>query len=99
MNGSVLVAAVVLVAQSAAPDPALQSLQWGRGLLEQKPGWYSSPAARAIADVVLVYQSTHGAWPKNTDLTKPPATPEALAAIHASGEANTIDNDGTTLPM
>ena len=99
MKWSVLVAAVALVMQSAAPDPARQSLQWGRGLLEQKPGWYGSPAARAIADAVLVYQSPHGAWPKNTDLITPPATPAALAAIHASGEANTIDNGATTLPM
>ena len=57
------------------------------------------PAARAIADAVLVYQSPHGAWPKNTDLIEPPATPAALAAIHTSGEANTIDNNATTLPM
>ena len=47
---------------------------------------------------MLLYQSPHGAWPKNTDLTKP-ATPEALARIHGSGEANTIDNGATTLPM
>jgi PelA/Pel-15E family pectate lyase len=96
MKWSLVVAAAALVAQSVAPDPAPQ---WGRALIEQKPGWYGSAAARTIADAVLVYQSPHGAWPKNTDLTKPPATPAALAAIHASGEANTIDNDATTLPM
>jgi PelA/Pel-15E family pectate lyase len=96
MTWSVLVPAVLIAIQSAAP---VATVQWGRGVLEQKPAWYSSPAARAIADVVLVYQSPHGAWPKNTDLIKPPATPAALAAIHAGAETNTIDNGATTLPM
>ena len=96
MKWSVLVPAAVIAIQSAAPAPPVQ---WGRGVLEQKPAWYSSPAARTIADAVLVYQSPHGAWPKNTDLIEPPATPAALAAIHAGAEANTIDNGATTLPM
>ena len=96
MTWSAIVSAAVLVTQSAAPDAARP---WGRGVLEQKPAWYASPAARAIADVVLVYQSPHGAWPKNTDLTRRPATPEAVAAMHQSGDANTIDNGATTMPM
>ena len=93
MNWSVLVPAAAIAIQSATPTPALQ---WGRGVLEQKPDWYATPAARAVADAVLVYQSPHGAWPKNTDLIKPP---EAVAEIHAGGDANTIDNGATTLPM
>jgi PelA/Pel-15E family pectate lyase len=92
----VVVLMAVVVAQTVAPAP---QVRWGTGVLQQQRSWYGSPEARAVADAVLVYQSPHGAWPKNTDLTKPPATPEALALIHTSGEANTIDNGATTLPM
>jgi PelA/Pel-15E family pectate lyase len=90
MKWSVLVLAAATAIQSAAPPPVLS---WGRGVVEQRPAWYASPAARAIADAVLAYQSPHGAWPKNTDLTRAPATP----VDHR--EATTIDNGATTLPM
>jgi PelA/Pel-15E family pectate lyase len=73
-------------------------LKWGTGLLHQEPGWYASVEARAAADNVLRYQSTVGAWPKNTDLLAP-ATPEALAVVESGGKANTIDNGATTGPM
>ena len=88
--------AAIVVAQAVAPEA---QLRWGSGVLEQQRSWYASAEARAVADAVVLYQSAHGAWPKNTDLTKPPATAEALARIQASGEANTIDNGATTLPM
>jgi PelA/Pel-15E family pectate lyase len=96
MKWTALVFASVLAAQNAAVTPPLQ---WGRAVLEQPAAWYTSAAARALADIVLVYQSPHGAWPKNTDLTRPLATPDAIAAMHASGEANTIANGATTEPM
>jgi PelA/Pel-15E family pectate lyase len=73
-------------------------LKWNAGLLRQKPAWYASDEARAVADSVLRYQSSVGAWPKNTDLLTP-ATPEALAAVEKGGKANTIDNGATTLPI
>jgi PelA/Pel-15E family pectate lyase len=80
--------------------PAAESppLRWGSSALRQKPEWYASAAARAAAATVLGYQSTAGAWPKNTDLLAP-ATPTALAAVAKGGLANTIDNGATTTPL
>lgn len=80
--------------QADAPPVAVS---W-TAALGQKSEWYATSEARAIADNVLPYQSVHGAWPKNTDLTKP-LTPEITAAIEQTGEANTIDNGATTTPM
>jgi PelA/Pel-15E family pectate lyase len=85
-----------------APPPqggtAQSPLPWGSAMLRQKPDWYATSEARKVADSVLLYQSTHGAWPKNTDLTKP-ATPQVFAEIQNSGSADTIDNGATTIPM
>ena len=85
---------LAMIQSSAAPG----ALRWGEVVLRQTPGWYGSAEARSAADNVLRYQSSEGAWPKNTDLLAP-ATPEALAAVEKGGKANTIDNNGTTLPM
>jgi PelA/Pel-15E family pectate lyase len=84
--------ALALSFQAPSPVP------WGSAMLRQKPDWYGTPEARKVADSVLQYQSTHGAWPKNTDLTKP-ATPQVRAEIQNSGSADTIDNGATTMPM
>jgi PelA/Pel-15E family pectate lyase len=94
-------AAALLVGESSplsAAAPAAPPLRWGTRLLQAKPDWYASAEARSAADTVLRYQSTHGAWPKNTDLLAP-ATPEALAAVEKDGKANTIDNGATTTPI
>ncbi len=77
--------------------PAKQR-RWGDYYLRQKPEWYASAEACRVADNVLLYQSQHGAWPKNTDLLAP-VTPAALKAVQAGGKADTIDNGATTLPM
>jgi PelA/Pel-15E family pectate lyase len=77
---------------------ATGAIRWGQSALRQDPDWYASAEARAAADTVLLYQSPHGAWPKNTDLFKSvPA--DTLVRIHAGKEANTIDNGATTTPM
>jgi PelA/Pel-15E family pectate lyase len=67
-------------------------------VLQQKPDWYASAVARAVADSVLLYQSPAGGWPKNTNLATPPSV-AFLAGTDADLLANTIDNDATTLPM
>lgn len=89
---------LVVVVLATALTSALAQLRWGDGLLRQSAEWYGSAEARRAADTVLRYQSQHGAWPKNTDLlaTNSAAT---LAAIQAGGKADTIDNNGTTLPI
>lgn len=81
------------------PVPAADSsLRWGTGLLKQKPEWFGSSEARAVADSVLQYQSPQGGWPKNTDLAK---TPRSAADIPPSddGVSNSFDNEATTLPL
>jgi len=83
---------------AAAGDERVQ-VGWNAAILRHPPDWYASPDARSIADNVLRYQSPHGAWPKNTDLASPPASEDALAAAHGGPEANTIDNDATTMPI
>jgi PelA/Pel-15E family pectate lyase len=89
-----LFAMLSLIASVATAAP----MKWSGALLKHKPDWYASAEARAAADAVLLYQSSAGAWPKNTDLLAP-ATSEALAEIEKGGKANTIDNGATTAPM
>lgn len=94
-----LLGALVVTGAAASPVPAaMTSPKWGEGLLRQKPAWYASAEARDAADRVLRYQSSAGAWPKNTDLLAP-ATPAEIDVINRGGKANTIDNGATTLPI
>jgi hypothetical protein len=74
-------------------------VRWDARILERPPDWYASAEARAVADSVLRHQSREGAWPKNTDLSRPPSPADATAATEADLRLNTIDNDATTLPM
>ena len=74
-------------------------VRWGKAILRQKPEWYASAGARAIADNVIRWQSPQGGWPKNTDLAAAPPSPEALAESRGRGGADTIDNGATTTPM
>lgn len=89
-----LLLAAVALASIARAAP----LKWSESLLKQKSEWYASAEARAAANAVLLYQSSVGAWPKNTDLLTP-ATADALAEVQKGGRANTIDNKATTVPM
>ncbi len=98
MNRYSSVASLLMAFTLGLPAFAAEPLKWGSALLEQKPDWYASPAARAAADRVLQYQSSLGAWPKNTDLLAEP-TAEILATVESGGRANTIDNGATTTPM
>jgi len=73
-------------------------IRWGDTALRQKPEWYASTEARAIADSVIQYQSPQGGWPKSTDLATPPRTSDDIPP-EGRGRANSLDNDATTLPM
>jgi PelA/Pel-15E family pectate lyase len=88
----------VSVGLAQEPAPVAMQVRWGNALLRQSAGWYASMEARRAADNVLLYQSQHGAWPKNTDLLAS-NSPTAIAAIQKSGEADSIDNGATTLPI
>ena len=72
--------------------------RWSRSVLDHHSAWFSSDEARAIADSVIQYQSYQGGWPKSTDLARPPLTPQDIPPA-GRGRANSLDNDGTTLPM
>jgi PelA/Pel-15E family pectate lyase len=65
------------------------AVRWN-AVLDQPAAWYASPEARAIADSVLAWQLETGAWPKNIDMTTPPA-----AGQKPGPEESTIDNGAT----
>jgi PelA/Pel-15E family pectate lyase len=88
---------VTLFAATQTPT-AFAEVRWGSDILRQDSDWYASAEARSAADTLLLYQSSLGAWPKNTDLFKS-VPPDTLARIRAGSEANTIDNGATTTPM
>src|SRR5687767_12390295 len=81
-------AAAVLAQPPAAP------VRWA-DVLGQPDAWYGTPDARRLADVVRQYQKPIGGWPKDIDMTLPPAQapPERLAA------GATIDNGATTTQL
>jgi PelA/Pel-15E family pectate lyase len=84
---------------TTAPESEAVQVRWGSSILQQPRDWYGSAEARRIAASVLEYQSPEGGWPKNTDMTAPPASADARAAAHRGPDANTIDNDATTTPI
>src|SRR5687768_3613094 len=86
----------VLTVQNA---PAAAPVRWGADALRQKPEWYASAPARALADSVVQHQAPDGGWPKNTDLGTSPAPARSGAPASADATASTIDNNGTTMPM
>lgn len=94
--------ALILSAGTAAPACAVSPPQgesqspapsWGSQIVRRPAAWYGTEEARRLAAAVSLHQSAEGGWPKNTDLF---AAPRADAD---PGLANTIDNDGTTLPL
>ena len=80
----------LLIMTALAVNASSQSLvRWDR-VLDQRSDWYGSTEARAIADAVLAWQLDTGAWPKNIDMTKPPA-----AGKKPDASESTIDNGAT----
>jgi len=94
----VAVVVVALCTLAGAVHGAEGIARWGQDVLKQKPEWYDSAAARAIADSVVQYQSPQGGWPKSTNLAVAPRSPEDIPP-EGRGRANSFDNDATTLPM
>jgi PelA/Pel-15E family pectate lyase len=80
-----------------APAAGAAAVPW-HGVLAQPAAWYGSPEAAAVAASVRLYQTPGGGWPKNTDMTSPPA-PEFLADRQADHRAPTIDNGATTTQL
>jgi len=76
------------VITAAQPRPA--RVAWNN-VLDQPAGWYATAAARTVADIVLQYQRSGGGWPKDIDMTLPPAAGTAAPSMPDS----TIDNGAT----
>lgn len=95
---AVLMLTVLLSASLWSATGAATLETWGPAALLQAEPWYAGDEARAAADRVLQYQSSVGAWPKNTDFLAP-ATAETIRSIGESSRANTIDNGATTTPL
>jgi PelA/Pel-15E family pectate lyase len=86
-------------AQGTGAGVPSATIRWGAEVLRQKPDWYASREAKALADNVIQYQAADGGWPKNTDLGVPPPSADARAGAGADVTLSTIDNNGTTMPM
>lgn len=86
-----------IVVNNLAASSALAAeapVRWASAL-DQPAGWYGTPAARALADNVLLYQTVHGGWPKNTEMAEPPTAEARAALLDPKTEATTFDNGGT----
>jgi PelA/Pel-15E family pectate lyase len=81
-----------------ATSAEVSAPRWGTSVLRHSAGWYSSPEARKLADVVLRYQSPQGGWPKSTDLFREPKSPDDIPPP-GRGRANSLDNDAFELPV
>jgi PelA/Pel-15E family pectate lyase len=81
----------VIAAGAAAAAGAQDStpVAWA-DVLRQPVEWYGQPEAKAVADSVRRYQRSNGGWPKDIDMTLPPASAPARGALDS-----TIDNGAT----
>jgi PelA/Pel-15E family pectate lyase len=82
--------------QSQAAEDAAP--RWGNAVLSQSPDWYASPAARSLADIVLQYHSPQGGWPKSTNVSVQPRSPDDIPPP-GGGRANSLDNGAFDLPV
>lgn len=96
LASSILLPTLILNAQET--NAHAKKVRWGDFYLRQKPDWYATSEARRIADNLLQHQSPVGGWPKSVDFAVTP-TPQSLAAAVSGGQANSLDNDATTVPM
>jgi PelA/Pel-15E family pectate lyase len=63
--------------------------------LEEPADWYSTEAARTVADRVVAAQMPFGAWTKGMDYTQPAGTKPP----HDSWSSGTFDNDATIFEL
>lgn len=79
------------------PAALTAAVRWA-DINKQPADWYRGDEARAIAASIVAYQTQHGGWPKNTDMTKPPSA-EFLADGRFDHRDATIDNGATTTQL
>ena len=80
---------------TSAP-PQFAPVKW-HDVLRQPAAWYASADARAMADNVLQYQLPTGGWPKNREMSLPPAAEAAArkGPVPDDEQMATIDNGAT----
>lgn len=69
--------------------PSVSAAVTWSGALRQPDAYYAAAEARELAAKIIAHQTPEGGWPKNTDLSGPPAPARAA----------TIDNGATTTPL
>lgn len=86
--GGLLISSLLPMAEAA--------MRW-KEALRQPAEWYATPEAKAVAQAVLQYQTECGGWPKNREMTLPPAAEVATRPkpVTEDEQAATIDNDAT----
>ena len=90
---------LIAICGVTAAVQAAAGVRW-EDCLRQPAGWYGGDEARAIAAMVLRYQTPEGGWPKNRDMTLPPdETVPNDGKSHKDITLPTIDNDATTTQM
>ncbi len=85
---------VDLLPSASSNVPA--SIHW-KEILKQHSAWYATVEARVVAENVLLYQFASGGWPKNREMTLPPAAEAAgrNLAVPDDEQLATIDNGAT----
>jgi PelA/Pel-15E family pectate lyase len=58
--------------------------------------WFRGPAARRLADVLVLYQTPTGGWSKRIDFTRPRQPGESFSAEQRWTWIGTLDNGSTT---
>jgi PelA/Pel-15E family pectate lyase len=90
-------ARIVLLGLAALVVNAAAAVRW-TAVNRQPAAWYAAGEARALAGIIVQYQTPEGGWPKNHDMTEPPSA-EFLADKKYDHRAPTIDNGGTTTQL
>jgi PelA/Pel-15E family pectate lyase len=81
--------ATVLLAAATATAQAPPRVRWA-DILSQTDAFFGTAEAQRIAETVLLHQRDSGGWPKDVDMTGPPAAPRP------GRPDSTIDNGATT---
>ena len=89
MRVTTVIAAVMAAWPGFSQQSADRPVRWA-DVLRQQAEWYKGDQARAIADAVLLYQRASGGWPKDIEMTVPPAATDPAA------RDATVDNGATT---
>jgi len=87
-------------AQSASSNGAYLNLNWEHVATGMPDSWYGSDEAKAVAEIVLKYQTDVGGWAKNTGYhSEANINQDEWERIKTYGIGATFDNDATLTEM